>query len=501
MRDRLALLLLMGLFMPFVGKPVHVDDANFLVLAQAAAEMPWTPHAVLINWGGTTERAFDVLSNPPGIAWWLAPVSNLDPAWMHLWMLPWLAVAAVGAKRLGDRIAERGSMAMLLVCGSPIAVLAAHSLTPDLPLLACTLWGLDAVLDKNRQWKGALVVGFGAWFRYSAIALWPLVFAWPWLNGQRTTAWRMLGLAALPTAALMIHDAMAYEQVHLFAMTGFQSVSQQTDDMIHKAVASVAALGGAAALPILAWARPKPTTIGGLIGGGVGVFAAVWASQHGVPAAATVLSTAAGGASLAGACSNRNSPIERWLLVWLGLGLVFLLGLRFTAARYWIPFFAPAVLLPLKAASGGLVRVAVALTLGLSVLLAVDDAEFATTQAQAAERATLAGTGHIAGHWGFQHHLRAQGWIDVEDDQTVPAGQWIAESRVGWPQMPANDCFDAEAVISFGDPWPGLRVHTHQGGANIHGHTLAGTPPTRVFAPWSIGDDPMETLTLRRTCP
>jgi hypothetical protein len=311
----------------------------------------------------------------------------------------------------------------------------------------------------------------------------------------------MLGLAALPTAALMIHDLMAYEQVHLFAMTGFQSVSHQTDDVFHKAVASVAALGGAAALPILAWTRPKSAAIGGLIGGGVGAMAASWASQHGIPAAATVLATAGGGATLAAAFSTRNRPIERWLLAWLGLGLVFLLGLRFTAARYWIPFFAPALLLPLKTAPAGLVRVAVALTLGLSVLLAVDDAEFAATHARAAERASLAGTGHIAGHWGFQHHLRAKGWTDVEDDQTVPPGRWIARSRVGWPQEPANDCFDAEAVISFGDPWPGLRVHTHQGGANIHGHTLAGTPPTRVFAPWSIGDDPMETLTLRRTCP
>ena len=74
MTSRLPMVLLIGLALPFVHKPVHVDDANFLAMARAAAIDPWRPHAFAINWGGQTERAFDVLSNPPGIALWLAPV-------------------------------------------------------------------------------------------------------------------------------------------------------------------------------------------------------------------------------------------------------------------------------------------------------------------------------------------------------------------------------------------------------------------------------------------
>jgi hypothetical protein len=48
------------LLAPFLNKPVHIDDANFLILAKGAANDFWRPHLIPINWQGTTERAFDV---------------------------------------------------------------------------------------------------------------------------------------------------------------------------------------------------------------------------------------------------------------------------------------------------------------------------------------------------------------------------------------------------------------------------------------------------------
>jgi hypothetical protein len=486
MRDRLHLLLLLGLSLPFLGKPVHIDDANFIAMARAAAAHPWTPHDFLINWSGSTERAFDVLSNPPGIAWWLAPVSNSSVIWQHLWMLPWLIVAATGAHRLGTRIAGRGSLASLLICGAPIGMLASHALTPDLPLLACTLWGADALLDKDRSAKGALVLGAGALFRYSALALLPLVFAWSWLNGDRRNAVRLFALSALPMALLAVHDLMAYGSIHVLAMTGFQAVSNGPDELFHKAVATTAAFGGAAVLPILCWAVPRRSAAGAVIGALVGLGAASWAGQTDAAAVATIVAVAAGGASFAGACTARDT-LDKWLLLWLAVGFIFLLGLRFSAARYWIPFYAPVVLIGLKRSPLVLARIATVLTVVLSVALAIDDVDLATSQQKAAQQAAAAGPGHVAGHWGFQHHLTDAGWTTVEDDQALPPGVWVATSSAAWPQVPANECFDFEAVIPFVDPRPGLRVQTAEGGANIHGHMLAGDPPLRVFAPWSVG--------------
>ena len=216
-------------------------------------------------------------------------------------------------------------------------------------------------------------------------------------------------------------------------------------------------------------------------------------------AIATVLFAAAGAATLAGAIRNRDNT-DRILLAWLCIGLLFLLTLRFTASRYWIPFFAPAALLGLRAASDRWVKISCLLTPLLSITLAIDDMDLARAQQAAAHRAQTVGPGQIAGHWGFQHHLEAAGWTALEDDSVIPAGTWVARSNIAWPQTSANECWTKTKVISMDDPRPGLRVLTEDGGGNFHGHMLAGEPPIMVFAPWSVGADSLDVLTLQQAC-
>jgi len=499
MREQLSTLLIFGLTLPFLGKPVHIDDANFVAMARQAAHDPWRPHAFSINWQGTSETAFNVLSNPPGIAWWLAPVSHASAFWMHIWMLPWLLLAIWGARRLGQATSSSESASVILLCGAPIAVLATQALTPDLPLLALSLAGVGGLLNAtpNKRWMWALCLGSTALFRYSGLALVPMLVL---LANKRTEQIKLLAWACAPITALMIHDWLAYEQIHLFAMMGFQSVSNSSADLAHKAIASIAALGGAAVLPVLCWQRARYSLAGALAGAGLGWAAAAWTGQAGLAAAGTVSFTAAGVCTLAGAMHRRDS-MDRFLLTWLAIGGLFLLSLRFSASRYWIPFFAPAVLLSLRSAPRNLTRVSCFLTLGLSAAIALDDMDLASTQQKAAEKAGELGVGQFAGHWGFQHHLESQGWRPVEDDQTIPPNTWVARSSIAWPQAADNACWRDNQTFLLSDPRPGIRVMTHTGGANLHGSMLAGEPPVRTFSPWGLGADPLDVLTLRRTCP
>ena len=283
-------------------------------------------------------------------------------------------------------------------------------------------------------------------------------------------------------------------------MMGFQAVSNTGVDMAHKAVASIAALGGAAVLPILCWQKPKASLFGLAVGAGLGCTAAAWAEQSGGAAMGTVFFSAAGCASLAGAIHHRDR-VDRLLLCWLGIGFLFLLSLRFTASRYWIPFFAPAVLLALRGAHPLLTRAACLITIGLSAGLALDDMDLAQAQRTAAAKARSVGVGHVAGHWGFQHHLESTGWTPVEDDQMIEPNAWVASSRIAWPQQPANTCWLTDKTFPISDPRPGLRVLTYDGGANLHGHMLSGETPTRIFSPWGLGADPLDHLILQRTCP
>jgi len=306
-RPALVFALLLGLSLPFAGKPVHLDDANFLRLAAGARADPWRPHAISINWQGTTERAFDVLSNPPGIGWWLAPVADA-PIWgMHLWMLLWLPLAVWGAWTLGARFAGRGAEAAVLLVGGPLGLLAAQSLMPDLPLLACTLAGLGGLTRERgpalaRRWPWALLVGAAALFRYSGAALVPLVALWALLHRDRRAALTLTMGAAAPLTLLLLHDLHAYGQPHLVAMLGFQSAEGGGGRAAaRKLVAAVAMLGGAGVLPLLG--RLRSRAVGALVGVALGAVGAALSHQSGVPLAATLLAGAAGGATL-GACAG-----------------------------------------------------------------------------------------------------------------------------------------------------------------------------------------------------
>lgn len=502
----LPLLLLTGLALLSIDKPVHLDDTNFLALARGAAADPWRPHAIHINWQGRSEPAFDVLSNPPGVAWWLAPVLGA-PVWaLRLWMLPWLLPAVWGATALGQRLAGRGRAAALLVVGAPIAVWATAALTPDLPLLAVTLAGFAGLICSARplaaRWPWALLVGAAALFRYSGLALIPVVALWPWLQGERRAALKLGAVAALPAAGLFAHDLLAYGDSHLLAMVGFQSVSGTPRDLFRKGAALVAMLGGAGVLPILAAASPRRAGLGAAAGLGLGL-AAVWVSaQQGGAALGTLLACSAGGASLGGALKGRD-PIDRFLVSWAALGLVFLLSLRFAATRYWLPFLPPLVLLPLRRAGPGLVRAAVAATLLLAALLARDDRRLALAQQALAARVLEAAggeTGLFAGHWGWQFHLEAAGWAALEEDSLVPPGALLAVSEAAWPQEPAPGCLEKQRAWEIREEGAGPRVLTAEGAANLHAFLLSGRPPVESYAPWGFGGDPLDRASLWRGC-
>ena len=66
----------------------------------------------------------------------------------RLWLATW------GALRLGRMLTGTAAPAALLILGSPVAMLATQSLTPDLPLLACVLAGMAGVLAPVPE-KGA----------------------------------------------------------------------------------------------------------------------------------------------------------------------------------------------------------------------------------------------------------------------------------------------------------------------------------------------------------
>ena len=126
------------MFCCFANKPVHLDETNFLALTTGTF---LGPHSVYINWQGTQEPAFDVLSNPPGIAWFLWPVRSFEIAWQRVWVLPWSLLAVFGVWRFGQETIKRGFAVTGLLLASPFFWISNGSLMPDMALFACIVVG------------------------------------------------------------------------------------------------------------------------------------------------------------------------------------------------------------------------------------------------------------------------------------------------------------------------------------------------------------------------
>lgn len=474
----LLLLAFVALQLPWLDRPVHLDEANFLTLAHGATLDAWRPHDIAINWQGTRERAFDVLSNPPGIAWYLAPVVDLPVRLQRAWMLLWLPLALFGAWKLGDRYWGSGRYGAAVLLGAPIVLISAPSLLPDAPLYALVLAGvagyLDAVEDRRSGWAWALLAGSACLFRYSAVPIVPLLVVFA-LRAGRSPLGALA--AAAPILLLAGHDLHAYGRVHLFAMGSFQSVANTPLDVAHKLAASVAMLGGAAALPLFRWRGAN--ILGAALGAGLG---AAW----GAPGA---LFGALGGASLAGVGVSR----DRWLALWAFGGLFFLLTLRFTATRYWLPFL-PAVLLALPPNA---LRVAISIALG--ALLLADENQQARGEERLANAAAALGTGVFTGHWGWQWALEARGWTALDEGARPAPGTLVAMPRQAWPQPVDVSC---SQVVWEGSALPGPawlpRGYTEEGNANLHASWIAGPPMTRTVAPWWFGSDAYEAARVCR---
>ena len=100
-------LLTIALLVPFVGKPLHVDDPIYVWTAKHIVEHPFDFYGLKVNWSGTLEPMAVANKNPPGVSYWLALVSALlgwsEPA-LHAGMLVPAILLVVGVWFLALRL-------------------------------------------------------------------------------------------------------------------------------------------------------------------------------------------------------------------------------------------------------------------------------------------------------------------------------------------------------------------------------------------------------------
>jgi hypothetical protein len=363
-----------------------------------------------------------------------------------------------------------------------------------LPLLACATAGIGGFLTSRRSsWAFALLAGCAVLFRYSGLCVIPLVL----LAGLLYKKWFSALFCLIPLGLLLAHDWQAYGELHLLAMSEFQAVSNGPEEVFLKGVALLAMLGGVGLLPFLSWSGRAPWGLG--IGAVLGALGAYLCGMGAGGTMAVILFSSSGALAFTrlGFTSKEDLLISTWAIG----GAVFLLGLRFAAARYWLPFLPAFVLAALRVAPSSR---RLGFALGLSVLLAlglsVDDRAFARAQRNAALQVNTYGEGSFAGHWGFQYHMEALGWRPLEEGG--PIDRLHAVFLQGWPQAPSADqCLLEKGRFTVADRFWGPRSHSFHPPANLHSNWLASDPPSPSLMPWSLSSEPYVEIALYEACP
>src|SRR5687768_6294550 len=60
------------LLVPFLSKPLHIDDPMYVWAAEHILAQPFDPYGFGVNWGSTLEPMPDAMKNPPLVCYYLA---------------------------------------------------------------------------------------------------------------------------------------------------------------------------------------------------------------------------------------------------------------------------------------------------------------------------------------------------------------------------------------------------------------------------------------------
>jgi hypothetical protein len=217
-------IVILGIGLFALLKPVHIDDTVVLHVAQNILKDPLRPFAGEFFWLEEPQPLAKVTTNPPLVSYWLAlfvAVGGYREWWLHLAFAPFVALLGWGMYRLTARFTgqEWAWWGVGWVLLSP-AVLPGMNLMRDVPAFALFVGGLacwvEGLAQGNRRWliTGALLGGLSGLAKYTALFWIPLVLFYT----LQQRAWRQVGwmlIAVLPITAWSAMNLWTDGEVHL----------------------------------------------------------------------------------------------------------------------------------------------------------------------------------------------------------------------------------------------------------------------------------------------
>ncbi|MBX9788985.1 MAG: glycosyltransferase family 39 protein [Pirellulales bacterium] len=498
----------LGLLVPFLAKPVNMDDPLFVWTAQQVLRHPGDFYGFDVNWYGFVQPMHVVNKNPPGAAYFLAGalwVGGDRELVMHaVYLAPNIALV-LGTYLLARRFCQHAVLAAVAACATPVVFVSATTLMCDNLMAALWCWSMLAWLrglDRGGLlWflAAGLLAAAAALCKYFGICVVPLMVAYTLVRVRRPGWW--LVAAALPLVALALFEwycHQLYSHGLLRGAVDYVGAKQDWDSAPFRLFQALIFLGGClitigCAAP---WCWSPRVTLPVVVIAGL-AFAAWTAAavfpdpelrdaaalRWALPLHATLfLLVAAHVIGLAvsdlarrwGGRGAHGMADSLLLCLWFAGTLLFAaLGNWTITARTFVPLAAPAGILLVRRlenyrqlASAG-VRRGVWFAVGLGGVVALSTARADYTFAKSAREAgsalvhNFAEPGHILwfqGHWGFQYYIIDSGAqaLDVTRDTLLPGDILIVPLENSNLIIPPTEVAELLGNTSWGfrrTPW------------------------------------------------
>jgi len=218
----------LGLSLPFVNRPLFVDDHAHFAEAMNLKEHWSRPYRSEGGLGWRPEKGPDE-ANPLGYFYLVAAITSLigEQIWkIHLVMMAFNLAALLCFYSLARRYLAHPFWAAWLWMVSPHFWLTANALLVDTllaPVMLLGLWMWICAWERNNNRllaAAGIVLGLAPLVKYTGLLVWLAVIAWTWLETPHDRARRWF-YALLPCAVLVLWMAWTrflYPQSHLSAV-------------------------------------------------------------------------------------------------------------------------------------------------------------------------------------------------------------------------------------------------------------------------------------------
>ncbi|MEA2708443.1 MAG: hypothetical protein QOF78_1044, partial [Phycisphaerales bacterium] len=133
------------LLLPFLSKPLHIDDPMYVWAAESIRAQPLNPYGFAVNWSSTLAPMADEMKNPPLVCYYLAGaitlLGNSEQA-LHLAMLLPAIGLILGTYQLAKELGGRPMLAAVATLATPVFLLSATTIMCDVAMVCAYVWAV-----------------------------------------------------------------------------------------------------------------------------------------------------------------------------------------------------------------------------------------------------------------------------------------------------------------------------------------------------------------------